>query len=760
LALALLAALAYAGVFTYIGGYLYLKNWKIEGEYGAGVLVPNAFELWARRLVVYVNATGVRVMEYIPGPMWGETSWEESPLIFLIAFTVRTAGGEVVKEWRKIGNVSYAAPGPEMEPAEVYEPIPGGAKVYLVGIGISYSGKLYYVHVTNATPGALENAGSRQVFWRKFCKPPELVEAEALPNGTVAVTFVNMAAYDAWHDTCLSPANVTVRVDLGGDLWIWLSPSYPTLILAAPVDPLFWFSPILWPQDIFAVVYRTTLDVLPGNIAICGEHPLRIALFLGNDTLMVPPLAYPRFLGVEAVGEVKGFVYYAKPIWDCRQPMRNLPPVGVAKPLWDLRGQTAEICTEVGCKTVPAGTVFQIPPGYLVNASEPPVETPLGYVAVGTVYVHKPYYNVTVYLPNGTLEFTVRWGSLFNFTPPPIYLPNGTAYVGAPPISFVVMRNAAVRPNYTRLYLVEVRTPFGVVEAWTPEGRAFRYPGEERVFPNGTRVVVWPVEAAAVEGPAVIRANYTAYYNVTVATPLGAFWRWAERGSTFRYPGEERVFPNGTRIVVEPAAVKVEAPAVLAPNYTVYYLVLVKTPNGTLDVWAERGSTFSYGPEYWYFGNGTRLAGVKPCELRVEGPAECAVAYERRQYYVRVKMLDRAWEGWADEGTAFGLNRTIGGVSYIARPVVVTGPGNYAVYYTAVFEGVARDALGVPNPLAVARLCNAAARAGWDGKFRVEAETEDPCRAEVEAPPVSPYTAAMAVAATATAVAAARRIKR
>jgi hypothetical protein len=63
------------------------------------------------------------------------------------------------------------------------------------------------------------------------------------------------------------------------------------------------------------------------------------------------------------------------------------------------------------------------------------------------------------------------------------------------------------------------------------------------------------------------------------------------------------------------------------------------------------------------------------------------------------------------------------------------------VYRTAV-----RDALGVPNPLAAVRLCNATARAGLDGSAVVAAYTRELCQPAVEAPPISPYTAAGAAA--------------
>jgi len=71
---------------------------------------------------------------------------------------------------------------------------------------------------------------------------------------------------------------------------------------------------------------------------------------------------------------------------------------------------------------------------------------------------------------------------------------------------------------------------------------------------------------------------------------------------------------------------------------------------------------------------------------------------------------------------------------------------------------VVRDALGMPNPLATARLCNATSKAGLDGSVYIAVETRELCRPEVEAAPVSPYTAALiALAAAAAAVVLRRR---
>jgi hypothetical protein len=81
--------------------------------------------------------------------------------------------------------------------------------------------------------------------------------------------------------------------------------------------------------------------------------------------------------------------------------------------------------------------------------------------------------------------------------------------------------------------------------------------------------------------------------------------------------------------------------------------------------------------------------------------------------------------------------------------VVVTGPGVYRPFFYAVYRTVARDVLGVPNPLATVRLCNATAQAGLAGFVVVETYTQELCQPTVEAFPISPYTAAGAAAVVA-----------
>jgi hypothetical protein len=101
-----------------------------------------------------------------------------------------------------------------------------------------------------------------------------------------------------------------------------------------------------------------------------------------------------------------------------------------------------------------------------------------------------------------------------------------------------------------------------------------------------------------------------------------------------------------------------------------------------------------------------------------------------------------------DEGAVVRLNATIvGGVEYMPAEVVTAwNPGVYKPLFYAVYRTVARDVLGVPNPLATVKLCNATAQAGLDGSAVVAVYTRELCQPAVEALSISPYTAAGAVA--------------
>jgi hypothetical protein len=144
----------------------------------------------------------------------------------------------------------------------------------------------------------------------------------------------------------------------------------------------------------------------------------------------------------------------------------------------------------------------------------------------------------------------------------------------------------------------------------------------------------------------------------------------------------------------------------------------------------------------------------------VDRPVVLKVEYAKRQHYVKIEGVNR-WEGWADAGAVVRLNATVvGGVEYTPAEVVTAwNPGVYKPLFYAVYRTVARDALGVPNPLATVKLCNATASPLLDGSAVVATYTRELCQPAVEAFPISPYTAAGA-AAVATAAALALRKRR
>jgi hypothetical protein len=166
-------------------------------------------------------------------------------------------------------------------------------------------------------------------------------------------------------------------------------------------------------------------------------------------------------------------------------------------------------------------------------------------------------------------------------------------------------------------------------------------------------------------------------------------------------------------------------------------------------------------PDIINFGNGTRLVGASVKEVAVDRPVALKVEYAKRQYYVKIEGVNR-WEGWVEAGAVVRLNATVvGGVEYTpAEVVTATSPGVYRPLFYAMYRTVARDVLGVPNPLATVKLCNATASPLPDGSAVVAAYTRELCQPAVEAFPISPYTAAGAAAvATAAALALKKRRK-
>ncbi|MEM0462888.1 hypothetical protein [Pyrobaculum sp.] len=815
-ALLLLLAASASAVWTFLGGFAQLpEGVVIEGENGAGIAVPNYAEVWARRLVFYYNATETARTYYEYSPAYYRVgpgyTWNPD-LVFL--FTVRSGKGPLVKSFKPFGTTTAKFGGGVKANLTLYDAEPGESRIYVVLIEVrggiwvedpeypsppwekitSYGVYKRFSGVVKKAPG--ENFGatvvslyvydispdvirqrrggptglfgyipeSREVYeWVysvRISKFPDFVEVVAFPNGTLKFTFYGLyqRVYN-WtdHMEYFYPVNVTLSINLGGDLWIWVGPEYPSAVIAADVDP--WnFERVVYylPWAFHYLLFVPSTYYTKSLIVEVGAE--EFAVFLGNGTLAVPPLAYPLYAGVGAFGRADGFVYVAEP--SSKRPGRGYQygcvrdewfmgtcPFGKpAKPLWDLRGKTAEICfADNGtCKTVPAGVLFSPPPGYSANGTK----TPLGYAAVGKTYIHKPYYNVTVVLPNGSLVFTRPWGSLFNFSYPDVYLKNGTALANFSKISLRVLGDAVVRLNYTVYHRVAVETPFGTNETWAKRGSIFRFSGADVVFGNGTRVVVHPAEVY-VDRPLVVRPNYTVYYWVVLLAPDGPREFWAERGSAVSY--RHVINYSDKAKVVYTASAVARGPLVLRPNYTVYYKVVVEEAGGLSEFWAEAGSRFSYKPRLFDPGNGTRLIPLGDCEFVVNMSTVCRVPY-KRQYYVRVVLLNGTWEGWADEGAVLQDRRAVSGplgksgayqLLYEAAQVV-DKPGEYAVRYRVRGWAYLADPLAVPVPFAEVRACGAAFRTDWRGRAEVEAEAATLCAVEASAPPVSPYTAAAA----------------
>jgi len=142
---------------------------------------------------------------------------------------------------------------------------------------------------------------------------------------------------------------------------------------------------------------------------------------------------------------------------------------------------------------------------------------------------------------------------------------------------------------------------------------------------------------------------------------------------------------------------------------------VVETPINKTAGWMPKGAVLTF-PDIVDFGNGTRLVQPSVREVAVDGPVVLKVEYAKRQHYVKIEGVNR-WEGWADAGAVVKLNATVvGGVEYTpAEVVTASNPGIYRPMFYAVYKTAVRDALGVPNPLATVKLCNAAASPLPDG---------------------------------------------
>jgi len=492
-------------------------------------------------------------------------------------------------------------------------------------------------------------------------------------------------------------------------------------------------------------------------------RPLGSALLLiGNDTVMAPP----RYMLKEKGGNV---------FTQARVELRYDQGVAV------LPGRTYDNSTVYAWPVVPVkihGRTTELPYRALVNAAKLCPGGAIvsgryswvgGWVEVrGPTSIHCAEYPVELLLPNGTsVVATAPFNKTFVWTPPPIVYPNGTR-LEADPVAVFVDGPKAVRINYTHVfYLVRVVTPLGLNETWAPRGVAVSAPAVISLG-NGTRWVAEGPASAVAEGPLVLAPRYKRQYLVRLEAPANSSEVWADEGLTFAVGlSDPWDLPNGTRfarLLVNSTSARdfrVDKPMTLRAQYAeIYYWASVETPINKTAGWMPKGAVLKF-PDVVDFGNGTRLIKPSVGEVVVDRPITLKVEYAKRQYYVKIEGVNR-WEGWVDADSLIRLNATVvGGVEYApAEVVTVTSPGVYRPMFYAVYRTVARDVLGVPNPLAAVKLCNATASPLPDGSAVVAAYTRELCQPAVEAFPISPYTVAAAAAvATAAALALKKRKK-
>jgi hypothetical protein len=255
---------------------------------------------------------------------------------------------------------------------------------------------------------------------------------------------------------------------------------------------------------------------------------------------------------------------------------------------------------------------------------------------------------------------------------------------------------------------------------------------------------------------------------VKLEAPANSTEVWVDEGLTFAVGlPDPWDLPNGTRFAgllvngTSAREFRVDKPMTLRAQYAeVYYWAVVETPMNKTAGWMPKGTVLKF-PDAVDFGNGTRLVGPSVREVAVDRPVKVVVTYAKRQYYVAILGVVE-WEGWVDAGAVVRLNATVvGGVEYTpAEVVTASNPGVYKPLFYAVYKTAVRDVLGVPNPLATVKLCNATASPLPDGSAVVAAYTRELCQPAVEAFPISPYTAAAAAAVATAAVFALRKRKK
>ncbi len=560
------------------------------------------------------------------------------------------------------------------------------------------------------------------------------------------------------------PRNITVTVSPWGrrdnrlDIYVD-GARFDTLWIDGPNAKLF-----IGPYQFGPAFSSRTMAVAYVDLNYPGVvlRPLGSALLLiGNDTVMAPP----RYVLKE-----KGVAWT-----QARVELRYDQGVVV------LPGRTYNNSTVYTWPTVPVrihGRTTELPYRAMVNAAKLCPGGAVvsgqyrwvgGWVEVrGPTSIHCTEYPVEFLLPNGTsLSVRAPFNKTFVWTPPAVVYPNGTR-LEADPVAVFVDGPRTVRVNYTRVYyLVRVVTPLGVNETWTPRGVAAGAPAVINLG-NGTRWVAEDSTSAVAVRPLVLAPQYKRQYMVRLETPAGSFEEWTDEGSTFAVGlPDPWDLPNGTRFAgllvngTTQREFRVDKPMTLRAQYAeVYYWAVVETPMNKTAGWVAKDTTLKF-PDVVDFGNGTRLVESSVREVVVKVPVVLKVEYAKRQHYVKIEGVNR-WEGWADEGSVIKLNATVvGGVEYTpAEVVTVSGPGVYRPLFYAVYKTAIRDALGVPNPLGTAKLCNATAQARLDGSAVVAAYTRELCQPAVEAFPISPYTAAGAAAVTTGVVLALRKRKK
>lgn len=192
----------------------------------------------------------------------------------------------------------------------------------------------------------------------------------------------------------------------------------------------------------------------------------------------------------------------------------------------------------------------------------------------------------------------------------------------------------------------------------------------------------------------------------------------------------------------------------------VRYLVELELPNGTSYLWAPPGSLSIRLPEI-LAGDVAYRPTAAVLNLTVAGPTRVEPAYQPF-YLISVSTpigVRRLWAARGELIAATDFTFVDGGVAYVgellsvngrlAGELSVEGPANASVLYVAVYNGTARDLLGLPSPLSIAALrCDgrsAYALAGPLGRYNASVYgVEALCSARLYRLPISPYLLVLA----------------